>query len=645
MEDDIYESISLTSVTRLAQSPRDLPVSVSVITRDMIDASGAVEIPDLFRLVAGFRVAIPDGGYYTVIGQGAGDQWGRKLEVFLDGLPVQSPVINYIDWLSLPVEVDDIDYIEVIRGSSVAVYGTNAFEGAINIVTTKAFEKKGLYARLLKGDPDLKGAELKYSFLTKNSSHAVSAYYKENSGFEALHDSSEYTKFRYKGNFNPLVNDEIQVHLGITTGFKQEDGDGLAFIDRPRNVDTNQQYIQWNHRYQNNNKLSVKAYRHAVEYDDTYETALLSEIFGLTPDQVPDFFGGRPDQAILFGFYSSNSTRYGVEIEQTYVMPSLQLNIGAGLIYDDLKSEFAFGDSQSSTGLNKQLFGNVEWRINTDFVFNTSAMIEAPRDQDAKLSPRVSLNYHLNQGNTFRMSAAKSYRTVNSYYAGLNISSHYTSDNTTFDKLADYRNYKRAESITSYEISQLISYSEYGLSFDWRLYNDKYDNKREGAKDLSIVDDLGDGATVIIDGGGYTVKGFQLQGQSKFNDSGLISFHYSLAESEGIILSETSPVKFKDYADVVPKKIYGLLISHRLINNVNIGINYSRVTDVTWEDFGDTIPGHKRLDLNLRTNFKMGNKNVKLEMIAQNVLGDYIEFNNDNVFDTRFLIRLSIENL
>lgn len=642
-EQDLFADFSMTSATRLAQSPRDLPVSVTIITREMIDASSATEIPDLFRLVPGFRVGNVDGGMYTVIGQGVGDQWSKRLEVLIDGLPVQSPVINFVDWSSLPIEIDDIEYIEVMRGTSVAVYGANAFNGAINIVTKKTFEDKGMYYRVLSGDPNMTSVQLKYGFQTGVSSHSVSGYFKKNTGFEGVHDNSENKKFRYRGDFNPSVNDEVEVMLGFNQGFKDEQGDDLVIKERPRIVDSQQQYIRWKHNYENDNEFTLKAYHHHVNYDDLYQTSLISEIYGVPPSVIPTFFGGRSDQPVEFGVYISESDRYGLDFQQSFVLSSLKFIVGAAFVYDDIRSEYAFVETGEATGLNKQIFSNVEWKIYNDLIFNAGVMVEKTERHKGEASPRLSLNYHANEENTIRLSTATSYRPLTTYFSGINRAARYTSDHEVFDIIDDFRSYKRPEKIISHELSHLASYPGYDLSFDWRLYRDSYKNVIEAVNDSSIVDDAGNGVRVLIDGGDYYVKGLQAQAKYEPGNIGFVAIHLSSTTSKGIITTELDPLRVKDYAGYIPSRSYGMLLSRELVKNTNIALNFTHVSKVWWRSSGDQVPAYDRLDLSIITKFKIGKSNAKLDLIAQNILDEYIEFNNDNVFDTRFMLRFSIE--
>lgn len=115
-----FEDIPIVlTASRIAQSPLDAPVAVSVIDREMIRASGFTEIHDLLRLVPGFLVADWPEGSPVVARHGLGDAYDRRIKVMVDGRTVNRPLSGDTAWLDLPVRVDDIERVEVVRGRTV----------------------------------------------------------------------------------------------------------------------------------------------------------------------------------------------------------------------------------------------------------------------------------------------------------------------------------------------------------------------------------------------------------------------------------------------------------------------------------------------------------------------------------------------
>ena len=131
------------TASRLSQAAPDAPAPITVIDRQLIHDSGFTELHDLLRLVPGFLVADWASGSPTVANHGLGDAYGRRLKVLIDGSTVNNPFWGNVDWQDLPVRVDDVERIEVVRGPNGAAYGANAFQGVINIITRSPRTESG----------------------------------------------------------------------------------------------------------------------------------------------------------------------------------------------------------------------------------------------------------------------------------------------------------------------------------------------------------------------------------------------------------------------------------------------------------------------------------------------------------------------
>lgn len=126
---------TVLSASRLVQPINEVPVAITVIDRELIEASSAVNVAELLRLVPGFQVTYTEGIDAITTYQGFADQLSRRMQVLVDGRPVYNPGISGVIWSALPLTLDEIERIEVVRGANAAAYGSNAFLGTINIIT------------------------------------------------------------------------------------------------------------------------------------------------------------------------------------------------------------------------------------------------------------------------------------------------------------------------------------------------------------------------------------------------------------------------------------------------------------------------------------------------------------------------------
>jgi iron complex outermembrane receptor protein len=136
--------IEVTTVSRVPEQTSEVPAAVFVITRDDIRRSGATSIPEVLRLAPGLQVARITGGTWAIGIRGFADRLARSMLVMIDGRAVYSPLFAGTYWESQDTLLSDIDRIEVIRGPGGTLWGANAVNGIINIITKPAKDTQGL---------------------------------------------------------------------------------------------------------------------------------------------------------------------------------------------------------------------------------------------------------------------------------------------------------------------------------------------------------------------------------------------------------------------------------------------------------------------------------------------------------------------
>jgi len=136
-------NIQVTSVSKHAEKLSDAPASIYVITSDDIRRSGANSLPDALRLAPNLQVAEVANGQYAISARGFNNAIGNKLLVLIDGRTVYTPLYSGVFWNSQFVMLEDIDRIEVISGPGGTLWGANAVNGVINIITRRAQDTQG----------------------------------------------------------------------------------------------------------------------------------------------------------------------------------------------------------------------------------------------------------------------------------------------------------------------------------------------------------------------------------------------------------------------------------------------------------------------------------------------------------------------
>ncbi|MDO8940663.1 MAG: TonB-dependent receptor [Methylicorpusculum sp.] len=135
--------VKVTSVSKKAQSLSDAPAAIFVISNEDIKRSGVTTIPDALRMAPGIDVARIDSNKWAVSSRGFNGRFANKLLVLIDGRNIYTPAFSGVYWEMQDVMMEDIDRIEVIRGPGAALWGANAVNGVINIITKHSADTQG----------------------------------------------------------------------------------------------------------------------------------------------------------------------------------------------------------------------------------------------------------------------------------------------------------------------------------------------------------------------------------------------------------------------------------------------------------------------------------------------------------------------
>lgn len=137
--------VTMETASKFTQKLSDVPASVYVLTNERIIRSGATTIAEAIALVPGMYVSKWNENSYYVSSRGFHDGLYNKMLVMVDGRSVYSPIYGGVYWSTLDYILADIDRIEVLRGPSGAIWGGNAANGVVNIITKSPQETQGTY--------------------------------------------------------------------------------------------------------------------------------------------------------------------------------------------------------------------------------------------------------------------------------------------------------------------------------------------------------------------------------------------------------------------------------------------------------------------------------------------------------------------
>lgn len=162
--------IEVVSAARKSQRLADVPASMHVISAEDIRSSGARNLPEALRLVPGMDVAQLSGSRWAVSTRGFNGRYANKLLVLVDGRSVYSPMFSGVLWEAERVPLDTIERIEVLHGPAGSVWGSNAVNGVINIITKAAGETAGGFVDASAGDGGQRSLRLRHGVRVGDSS-------------------------------------------------------------------------------------------------------------------------------------------------------------------------------------------------------------------------------------------------------------------------------------------------------------------------------------------------------------------------------------------------------------------------------------------------------------------------------------------
>jgi iron complex outermembrane receptor protein len=393
----LIEFPTVVSASGLRQNATETPQAITVIDQQMIKASGAREIAELFRLVPGFTVSYVTyvkGLQPIVYYHGLGREFFSRIQVLIDGRSMNNATLGGIDWSQFPLAMEDIDRIEVIRGPSNAAHGIGAFLATINFVTKHASQVRGVDVSGNAGTNGILDGTVRAGGGAGGFEYRMTAGHRADNGFPNLADSRTLDYVTGRADWQINRTDALMLQAGVTSGTNDV---GFRGPDDPgRSVRTTTGYAQarWERSHDADNGLSIQFYYYRFNLADAFIT-----------DPLPAFNNER------FPFDDTSTVdRIDLEFQQTFTTgPDLRWVWGAGVRQDRAEVPAILSVAEK---LNIQrLFGHVEWRITDKLLFNAGAMVEHNDISGTDTAPQVALNYTIVPNHVVRFSVAKALRT------------------------------------------------------------------------------------------------------------------------------------------------------------------------------------------------------------------------------------------
>jgi iron complex outermembrane receptor protein len=306
---DQLGSVEVTTQSKEPTEVWNTPAAVFVLTHDDIRRSGATTLPDLLRTVPGVEVAELQGNQWAVGIRGFNSAFSKDVLLLIDGRSAYTPLFEGVYWDVQDVLLDDVERIEIIRGPGGTIWGANAVNGVINIITRHARDTQGTLATGSSGYVDRfngsirkgfsRGANLQFRLFAKGfvredeqnlNYDPYDRWHLAHGGFRADWSATPRDTISAEGDAYTGTSGQ-QISIGSYAPLKQ------LVIDDTFHISGGDIVLNWQHRYRGGSDLHGHAYfdrtnRQGTEFGEARDTIDLDFIDHLTILPRQDFIWG-----------------------------------------------------------------------------------------------------------------------------------------------------------------------------------------------------------------------------------------------------------------------------------------------------------------------------------------------------------------
>lgn len=485
---DLFASSAIPEVltpARLRQPQSEVPASVTVIDRELIEASGAREIYDVLKLVPGMNAELMDGNKPTVNYHASQALDSRRMLVLIDGRSVYQPGLARVDWNSFPITLNDVERIEVTRGPAAAAYGANAFLGVINIITRDPRDQRGTHVFIRQGNGGVSdrgltqaGGDTERAFLLSVAERNDRGYDKQVPDKVPPHNSKRVQTANASVHWLLDNNDQLVMRTGASRTHSDvlQDASVAEYstaLSDPWEVSSRWFFqTQWKHSFSDTHNLSVQAYHqqfdartHAPICMKTLDSSLpvgsgsllfsseMHDLFvasGKDADNTFNAMGAIGNPAVFATLTGAQQaalmqmqTRLGALASAGSLCGNLNTNVHETRSLLELQDNFSAGPLRMVTGASVRqdkaishvylngdthnrvvsLFTDVEWKLLDSWLINAGGYAEHDQDNGNFFSPRIANIFKLSPGQSIRFVYSEAIRTADMYenHADINM--------------------------------------------------------------------------------------------------------------------------------------------------------------------------------------------------------------------------------
>lgn len=646
-EKDYFDDLPVVlSVSRLAQPLDEVPGAVTIIDRELIRRSGARDVAEVLRLVPGFLLTYRNGSMPQSVYHSGMDTYGARMQVYVDGRSVYSSFLLGDTKSGLrSLIIEEIERIEVLRGSNSASYGANAFLGVVNIVTRNAADTHGTAVSVTAGNRGIDDNFVRHGWGGDGAHFRVAAARRSDGGFENKFDNRRESVFQFRADLAPSPQDDVRLQVGASR-ISSGEGEGVPG-NTFRTVEQGSVNVQatWRRYLAAGETLDLRA-SHEREYNK--DTALVS---------------GTLAGSAVSALNSNNGdvvrTEFGIQ-HAFSPLPALRLAYGGEWRYESLRAPGLYA-TQANISLHVwRGFGTIEWRPHPQWLLQASGLQEGHSYTGQTFSPRLAVNLHATPDHTFRAGISKSQRAPNFYELRADTRWHNLTPGVLLGGVVPVpvgtqvpvlgwpylsSGTVKPESLITQEIGYLGHIRPWNLRIDARAFVERMNDRIDAVARVVPNPNLPYSALAFpfnsysaldfVNRPGPHLHGFEYQ----FDWRPLPDTRLMLAEMHIRSKIGTRP----DEALEAPFRNTTLTWLQRLPGGIEFSAISSGSTPFKWAGGGQLINTPRRLDVRLGKSFAFGTTRGEASVTVQAANGGHQVFKSDQRFDHRAFATLRLD--
>ncbi len=630
-KDYLADVASVISVSRLSQTLEDTPGAVTILDREFIRLTGARNLVDVLRFVPGFQTTssfetdAPMATYH-----GRNDDWANRIQVLVDGRSVYSSQLQGsagIGWQTLAL--DDIERVEVLRGSNSASYGARAFLGVVNIISRDVRETQGTAASVSRGENGISDVGASVGWSAGAASFRLSADSENDEGLRGAFGQNHTERLNFSSHFALDHGAELDLRLGGVGIYAGRGEVGNIEGNPARRWSLGSQFVQadWHTSLDETQDLSISASHTENSNRDRFR------YLTHTPGPV-DYYGAVVDNSgdeYVDTITLQHTLRLSPALRTVWGLEFRRENVVAPPLFDTLGGV--------STDFYR-LFGSAEWRLSEALLLNAGALAEHSDADGDSLSPRLMLNWRAAPGHTLRAGVSTAFRPPSAYEKwgqvqyrdanGQNPTGYYVYNNGSL----------QPENLYSQELGYYYAPEGSRLSTDVRLFDERITDGIRHNENTTP----GSNPQRNLNGQRNEISGIEWQ----LNwEPGPATRVFLSQTWTGIHLSD-SIAKAPDFRTIhgAPRYAASLAVMHSFDTGWHVSLMHQVADDVALMSISDNpwLFSMQRTDVRLAKELRLGSRKAELGLVLQNLGESFEDGDRSFRFERRAMLTLTIDN-